>query len=372
MIWVVVFQIGRSRRKNPEKKLRNSLENLDRGHCFEASGLYEFGAFRLNATEGQLLRGGSPAPLSPKTFHLLVLFVENQGRLLTKDELLHRIWPDTFVEESSLNFQIATLRKALGDKPGDPQFIETLPKRGYRFIAPVRNWNGSSDHSAPEEPEGMRAPSRSRWLGTTGAILVATFATGLVYSFRRQPAPQSASAEAYELLLRGKAQFDRDYKAMITGEAHPMAVSSDLFAKAIQMDDRLADAHAWLSLALYMRFANGFASQSALEDAIGSARHALQLDPQSVTASRALIYLFHATGQTEDGLRQARLIMNTATRDPIALEAAAMAYFRAGMLDRATACSSKLFAKIHFIRRFVRNWRGPTTMRDNLRKASKS
>src|SRR5215510_5675491 len=98
---------------------------------------YEFGPFRLNPAEGQLLRDGIAVTLTPKSFEALVILVERQGRLIEKEELMKTLWPDTFVEEANLAHHVWRLRKVLEDKDGE-QYIETVPKRGYRFIAPVR------------------------------------------------------------------------------------------------------------------------------------------------------------------------------------------------------------------------------------------
>jgi TolB-like protein/DNA-binding winged helix-turn-helix (wHTH) protein/Tfp pilus assembly protein PilF len=99
---------------------------------------YEFGPFRLETSERRLLRDEKAIPLSPKVFETLLVLVENGGRTVGKDDLIEKVWPDTFVEESSLTQNIFLLRKALGEESGQPQFIETIPRRGYRFIAPVR------------------------------------------------------------------------------------------------------------------------------------------------------------------------------------------------------------------------------------------
>ena len=104
----------------------------------ETSGFYDFGAFRLIPAERQLLRDGKPIHLTPKAFDTLLFLVENSGRLLAKDELLKRIWPDTFVEEATLARNVFTLRKALGEGQDEFAYIETIPKVGYRFVAEVR------------------------------------------------------------------------------------------------------------------------------------------------------------------------------------------------------------------------------------------
>lgn len=95
---------------------------------------YEFGPFRFEPKERTLLREGKPVPLSPKLIDTLGLLVENAGHLVEKDELVRRLWPDTFVEEGNLNKNIFLLRKTLGQWNGGREYIETVPKRGYRFV----------------------------------------------------------------------------------------------------------------------------------------------------------------------------------------------------------------------------------------------
>ncbi len=103
--------------------------------------IFEFGSFRLNPAERLLLRDQTQVHLPPKAFDALVLLVENRGHLLGKDELLRKVWPDTFVEESNLAQHISVLRKALQDREDGSRYIETVPTRGYRFIAEVREIN---------------------------------------------------------------------------------------------------------------------------------------------------------------------------------------------------------------------------------------
>ncbi len=103
----------------------------------EINHLYEFGDFRFYPKEMILMRGGEPVALTPKVFEMLFIFVENHGRLIEKDELMKKIWADNFVEESNLTFNIRQLRKALGDDAQKPNYIKTVPRHGYRFIATV-------------------------------------------------------------------------------------------------------------------------------------------------------------------------------------------------------------------------------------------
>lgn len=103
----------------------------------QVSHFYEFGPYRLDITERILLRDGQYVPLPPKAFDTLLVLVENGGHILDKDELLRRIWPDTFVEEVNLAKKVSYLRKILGGELSE-QYIETIPKRGYRFVVQVR------------------------------------------------------------------------------------------------------------------------------------------------------------------------------------------------------------------------------------------
>lgn len=96
---------------------------------------YEFGRFRLKIAERVLLREGELVPLTPKVFDILLTLVEHGGQVVAKDDLMKRVWPNTFVEEGNLTQNISLLRKALGETPGGVQFIETVPRRGYRFVA---------------------------------------------------------------------------------------------------------------------------------------------------------------------------------------------------------------------------------------------
>ncbi|HEY6802090.1 MAG TPA: winged helix-turn-helix domain-containing protein [Pyrinomonadaceae bacterium] len=120
---------------------------------------YEFGPFRLNATERLLQRGSDPVPLTPKVFDTLLVLVENSGHVLEKNELMQQLWPDSFVEESSLTQNISLLRRALSDPGVEENYIETIPKRGYRFVGSVQerseisNGNGHAVEKVETGPD---------------------------------------------------------------------------------------------------------------------------------------------------------------------------------------------------------------------------
>src|SRR3982750_1549431 len=108
--------------------------------------LLAFGSFEFNSAARVLRRNGEVINLPPKTFDLLMLFVESGGGLLTQREVIQGLWPETFVEDPNLPFQGSALRKVLGDEGS--AWVETVPKHGYRFCAPIRR----SPQPPPADP----------------------------------------------------------------------------------------------------------------------------------------------------------------------------------------------------------------------------
>lgn len=101
---------------------------------------YEFGPFRIDTSNRLLLRDGQPVPMKRKAVEVLLVLVEHSGEVVEKDRLMETLWPDSFVEEANLTQSVYMLRKALGEQADGPQYIETIPRRGYRFAAEVKVW----------------------------------------------------------------------------------------------------------------------------------------------------------------------------------------------------------------------------------------
>jgi Tol biopolymer transport system component/DNA-binding winged helix-turn-helix (wHTH) protein len=120
---------------------------------------YEFGPFRLDPGERRLYRDGEVILLPPKEFDLLLLLVRSSGKLMDRETLIKALWPKTVVEEANLNVHISALRKTLGETPDEYRYIETLPRLGYRFIAPVIEGNAPESMGAKTLP--FRHPSES-------------------------------------------------------------------------------------------------------------------------------------------------------------------------------------------------------------------
>ena len=118
--------------EGPKEKLQRLKFQTFRGD--------DFGPFRVDTRERVLLRDGQPVALTPKAFETLLVLVRNSGHLVEKDQLMKAVWPETFVEEANLTQNIFALRRILGEKLDGPKYIETIPRRGYRFVARVREF----------------------------------------------------------------------------------------------------------------------------------------------------------------------------------------------------------------------------------------
>src|SRR5271156_2504820 len=165
--------------------------------------VYEFGPFRMDPDKQVLQRDGQLISGTPKTFEMLLVLVRRGREIVSKEELLKEVWPDSFVEEANLSQHIFKLRKALGDSPEGERYIVTLPGRGYRFAVPVRTITEDGDlliaqmrsraeivieEHAPEPVETLPAlppPSRfkSKWL-LPAAIAAAIVGFGLLLVLR--------------------------------------------------------------------------------------------------------------------------------------------------------------------------------------------
>ena len=191
---------------------------------------YEFGSFRLDLGNRLLLRDGEVVPLKKKAFETLLVLVENSGQVLEKEALMRRLWPDTIVEESNLTHYIYTLRRVLGDDKDNPQFIVTIPGRGYRFTAqvkellpdPLKNNPGSVEPpsfaelavageengsvrtptlSSSQNPQRTRVPESASWKPWAGvAVLALGMLAGAGYWWWHRPVPETPAPKAYRIV----------------------------------------------------------------------------------------------------------------------------------------------------------------------------
>ena len=169
---------------------------------------YEFGPYRLERPTRRLLRSGEPVPLTPKAFDTLLALVERCDRVVDKAELMAIVWPDTVVEEANLSQTIFVLRKTLGEDANGRAFIDTVPRRGYRFAAEVRP-------AAERPPAGARAPawrSRGAWVAAGLAIVAAVVWAGT--SWTRGWGGRSARIDSLVVLPFADLSSEREHDAL--------------------------------------------------------------------------------------------------------------------------------------------------------------
>lgn len=287
------------------------------------STAYRFGEFRLDRS---LLAFRSIAvPLTPKAVDTLYLLVSRAPEVVSKEEIMKAVWPDTFVVESSLARNISLIRKALEDRSGPHPYIETIPKRGYRFVSPVN-------------PEGRQPePFRLAWLmPAAGIVLIAAAALALYWRpSGPPPEPDPATLIGWHLfhkvtpaeirqaltvfentvaLQPGSATAHAGLAAALITLPRLSGGHADLLARAkresetaVRLDPRLGAAHAALGMARMV-------ADWDFTGAEASFRRALDLDPHSILALVGLSQLLSATVRSNEALA---LAQQAAKIDPV-------------------------------------------------------
>jgi DNA-binding winged helix-turn-helix (wHTH) protein len=239
-------------------------------------GALDFGPFRIDRRTCVLTRGGVPVPLSPRLVQVLACLADARGALVTRELLLERCWPDVIVADNTLTRAIADIRIALGDSPAAPTYIQTLARRGYRFVAPV------ADAAAPPEA------------GQSGVVPMSDAVAGL---------------EPFLAWERGRAALES-----LSVAALPSA--AEAFSRAVAGAPHYAAGYAGLANAHVFRFeatrVDNVPDVEALSAAIAAATRATELDPAMGEGWAALGHALAGAGQVE----RAR----AAVRQAIALE----------------------------------------------------
>lgn len=266
----------------------------------KSAELYEFGDFRLDVGERKLERLGSSSrtpPLREKAFQTLVHLVRNRGALMTKDELLSFVWPDTIVEESNLSKAVFDIRQALGDTTGQPTYIETVPKHGYRFAAEVKKiGNGHAPEPGASYPFPGRSPAYDLYIrgkvkagsenrqDTENAIKILEAAVAIDPFF----------AEAYAQLARAyntlAFKFSSDPQRKLLHENADVAIE-----KALSLKPDLAEGHFARGLVLWTntkRFPHA--------QAIQAYKRSLELDPTSDETHHQLSMVYAHVGLLDE------------------------------------------------------------------------
>lgn len=323
---------------------------------------YRFGPFELNPRAAELRREGSIVPLQPQPAGVLALLVQRAGELVTREEIQAAIWPDRVVDyEQGLNYAIRKIRSALGDDADTPRYVETLPRRGYRFAAPVER--------VPTSAAGRERPSGRVVAYSLAALLLAAGAVAAWAGFDREmPVPNEAATlpadpgarEAFLIarsllqtrdrlvLERAQREFEQaltlepDYAPAWVGlgeallRARRMAEARAPLERALQLDDANPQAHHLLAQVLLFHAWEWEAARRHLEEA-------LRIRPGHASTYQVQAYWHVLNGR----VAEARAVMGRALRlDPLSAYVQADAGwvdYWAGRLETAeTRCARTL------------------------------
>jgi DNA-binding winged helix-turn-helix (wHTH) protein/Tfp pilus assembly protein PilF len=344
------------------------------------SNLYEFDQFRLDLVEKALWRDGVAVPLTPKAFDTLAILVERSGRLVEKDELMRQLWPDSFVEENSLSQNIYLVRKALGEESQGARYIETVPRRGYRFVAPIKEApGGDAPAITPSLPPPLSPARRfSRTLFVALAPALVLLAVWLIWIAPRRSGTAlklKPMADERNQLTWRSTENPEAYQAYARGLFFWNKRTEDGFRRSIEYFNQAIakDPHyalAWAGLADtyavtgYLRY-KFMAADVAYRKAEEAARKALELDQTMAEAHTALSVVrayrdSDLPGAEEEIKKAIALKENSATahqrysiylRDQGRLSDALSAIERAHELDPLSLTIGSNLSYIHYLRR---------------------
>ena len=358
------------------------------------NSVYEFGPFRLDLAEKALSKDGESVSLTPKAFDTLLILIEKNGRLVEKEELMKRLWPDSIVEENSLSQNIYLVRKALGEESQGTRYIETVPRRGYRFNAPVKEiFSGDTTlgrHILVEENEALAEPpaisasllmrisprrrfSRTLLFALSSALVL--LAIWLIWSAPRRSEDGFETMGERKQLTRRSTENPEAYEAYARGLFFWNKRTEDGFRRSIEyFNQALAkDPHyalAWAGLADtyavtgYLRY-KFMSPRDAYRKAREAATRALEIDQTMAEAYTALsvVRAYHdgdLPGAEKEIKKALALKENSATahqryaiylRDQGRLSEALGEIQRAHELDPLSLTIGSNLAFIHYLQR---------------------
>ena len=259
------------------------------------SEVFHFGEFTLDVRERRLHRGADAVHLAPKAFDVLVALLRHPARLVSKDELLARVWPDSFVEEGILTVHVSALRRTLGDEARPPTYIETVARSGYRFVAPVRRVEGPDD-DAPALSPVMRPVELYECVGRGRSHLLSGSYFDLphaVAAFRSAIEIDGTYAPAHAGLARARCA-EAELRTVPHLEA--FAEAKALALRALAIDSACVDAHVALGTVLFLHDWDWPAAERSL-------RRALALDSAHTEGLVQYGALMEALGKLDEGLQ---------------------------------------------------------------------
>ena len=317
----------------------------------EEGNLFRFGRFSLDANDRMLLCDGRRVPLPPKVLQTLLILLRHRGHVVEKTLLLEEVWPDNPVEEGNLAQHIFTLRKVLGDSADEPRFIETVPGRGYRFVASIDSTQKTSaarDQKAPQIKQEANQQPHTELNGAYKHYLRGRFfwskcsKESLEKSldcFHQALALAPGYAAAYAGLADSYFRLSTSYWP--PKDAYPKAMVAVL--KALELDETLAEAHAVLGIIKTRCDWDWIAARRAFERAI-------EINPNYPTAHQWYGNYLDTLGRFEEALREKRRALEL---DPLSLSIHVSIGTTYWMMEKAPEALGKIYDALEMDKRFL-------------------
>lgn len=317
----------------------------------EEGSLFRFGRFALDANDRMLLCEGRRVPLAPKILQTLLILLRNRGHVVEKTFLMQQVWPDNFVEEGNLAQHIFVLRRVLGDNSGEPHFIETVPGRGYRFVAPV-----DSNHKTSQLPASVDRNAPDMKQEVSQSELDSAYKHYLKGRFfwskcSKESLEKSldcfhqalALAPGYAAAYAGLADsyFRLSTSFWPPNDAYPKAMAAVL--KALELDETLAEAHAVLGIIKTRCDWDWLAAQRAFERAI-------EINPDYPTAHQWYGNYLDSLGRFEDALREKKRALEL---DPLSLSINVSIGTTYWMMEKAPEALGKIYDALEMDKNFL-------------------
>ena len=319
----------------------------------EERSLFRFGRFSLDANERMLLCEGRRVPLAPKILQTLLILLRHRGHVVEKRLLMQEVWPDNFVEEGNLAQHIFVLRRVLGDNTDEPGFIETVPGRGYRFVAPVESnhktvpmpvSNGNALNKRQEvsqQPDADLDKAYNHYL--KGRFFWSKCSKESLEKsldcFHQAIALAPGYAAAYAGLADSYFRLSTSYWP--PRDAYPKAMVAVL--KALELDETLAEAHAVLGIIKTRCDWDWSAAQRAF-------RRAIEINPYYPTAHQWYGNYLDSLGRFDDALREKRQALEL---DPLSLSINVSIGTTYWLMEKAPEAMGKIYDALEMDKNFL-------------------
>ena len=323
--------------ENPQTQIVNTVDNTEP----RAQG-YEFANFRLDLIERCLLRDGTAVPLPGKVFETLRVLVEHSGRLTEKKRFMQEVWAGTFVDESNLSQNVFTLRKVLGEGEGGQRFIETVPRRGYRFVASVREVYAENANVGEEPAPRPVFACRDHEQDTAANTAYNFYVKGRFFWNKRTEAGLKKAIEYFQHALNLDPLYALAYAGL--ADCYIMLSEYGLLAseisnrngkaaalKALELDESLGEAHASLGLITMLYDCD-------LATAEKEFKRAIELNPNYATAHQWYAVHLAVSGRFDEAFSQIRQAQELEPLSPIIAVNVARTHYFARQYDEVLKC----------------------------------